>query len=114
MDIDKIKEDNKINKDLIETTMEQMFHSIFDVSDKISAKKLSIKEELIEDYLRLTQKMLTAGFLKSDKEKIRVMDLVDRLNTQIELIEIIKSHKSESHLTDAAKRLYKRAQSSFE
>lgn len=111
--IDQIQAKNKLDKELIEDTMGQMFTVLFNVPNNISSTRLSFKYDLVQDYIGIVQKMLSSGFVRSNEKKIQLIDFIDRLNTQSEVIEFLQSDKSKADLKKAAKRLGDKAQSSF-
>jgi len=112
--LDKIKDDNELNKKSIEDTMEQMFYLMFNIPEKSNKQKLSFKEDIINDYIKIIEKFLVSNFIESDILKVKLIDFVNRLNTQKEILEVITNKRSQSDLEAIAFRLGERAQSAFE
>jgi hypothetical protein len=72
------------------------------------------KEDMIKSVSDLLKKMLVQNTGMSKESKLNIIILLDKLNTQREHLEIIKSKISISDIQQASKRLSKKSQSAFE
>jgi hypothetical protein len=74
---------------------------------------LQKREELAVDLSQFLNKYLDSEVLKSDKYKLAIIDLIDKLNAQKEIFELAKQGLSESNIKLAAERLANKSQSTF-
>ena len=75
---------------------------------------ITYKEDMLDSLAALLRKMLVGGSHISKDTKLNLIDLLDKVNTQKELLEIIKSKVSPEDLLIASQRLSKKSQSAFE
>lgn len=86
--------------------------SINKIDKKISV--VSYKEAMINGVADLLKKMLIQDREISGELKLNIIDLLDKLHTQKEHLEIIKSNILQTDIEQASKRLSKKSQSAFE
>jgi hypothetical protein len=75
---------------------------------------VNYKEDLIDSFMELLNKLLAQQTGLSKERKLDTIDLLDKLKTQKENLEMIKSNISLSDIEQASARLTKKTQSAFE
>lgn len=75
---------------------------------------ISYKGDMLDSLGALLTKILMNDTGISRNAKLNVVDLLDKINTQKEILEMIKSKVSPEDLLIASKRLSKKSQSAFE
>ncbi len=75
---------------------------------------ISYKEDMLDSLAELLKKILFNDTHISKETKLNVICLLDKVNTQKELLEMIRSKVSPEDLLIASQRLSKKSQSAFE
>jgi hypothetical protein len=75
---------------------------------------ISYKEDMLESISALLTKILANDTGMSTEAKLNLINLLDKINTQKEILEIIRSKVSAEDLLIASERLGKKSQSAFE
>jgi len=75
---------------------------------------VNYSEYVIDTLADLFKKMLVQDTAMTKEAKLNVVDLLDKLKTQKENLDFIKSNIAVSDIQQASKRLSKKAQSAFE
>ncbi len=75
---------------------------------------VTYNEYVIDVIANLFKKMLVQDATLTPESKLNVIDLLDKLKTQKENLDLIKSDISLADIKQASKRLSKKAQSAFE
>jgi hypothetical protein len=75
---------------------------------------VNYNEYVIDTLADLFKKMLVQDTAMTKEAKLNVVDLLDKLKTQKENLDFIKSNITSSDIQQASKRLSKKAQSAFE
>jgi|ERR1700733_6914522 hypothetical protein len=75
---------------------------------------ISYKEDMLDSIGALLTKILVNDSGMSREAKLNVINLLDKINTQKEVLELIRSRVSAEDLLIASERLSKKSQSAFE
>ena len=112
--LEKIKHLNVVEKEDITLMSYLLYESISIKRAYKSEHIVDSKEEILNIFTSLFEKVLTERSLLSKKDKINVIHFIDKLNTQKENLEIIKGNILTKDIKAASKRLGKKSQSAFE
>ena len=91
-----------------------LFESLFIENKYMDTLIVDYKEDMVNDVANLLKKMLLQNAEMSVESKLNIINLLDKLNTQKEHLELIKSKISISDIQQASERLSKKSQSAFE
>jgi hypothetical protein len=112
--IEKITKRNSIDETEFESMSKLMFQS-FQINKQYKSESyLTKKEELINSFTQFLEKYLELHFLNSKKEKLEIINFIDKMNMQKELLELQRGDIKISDIQIAANRLGKKSQSAFE
>jgi len=105
--------DKSINA-IDENDLTKIFES-FSINRQYKRESLvNYKEDMIDSFMELLNKLLAQQTGLSKEQKLDTINLLDKLKTQKENLELIKSYISPSDVEQAAERLGKKSQSAFE
>lgn len=111
--IERIKKYNSIEETEFDSMSKLMFHS-FQINKNYKSENYIVKkEELITSFTQFLEKYLELDFLNSNKEKLEIINFIDKMNMQKELLELQKGDINISDIQIAANRLGKKSQSAF-
>lgn len=111
---DQIKEENKISFSEFEEFSGPLFKSIVVIISKSSGKvDLLKKHRTLNTLKQLIDDVTSIGGLESKDEKIKTINFLEKINLQIELIDLKLQKVKKSDLKMAGKRLGGKAQSGF-
>jgi len=97
---------NKINLVLLES---------FYINDiYIEESVVNYKEDMIDSFGEVLKKILLQNSKISKDSKFHIINLLDKLNTQKENLEMLKSKTTKSDILLASERLSRKSQSAFE
>ncbi|MCL6460512.1 hypothetical protein SAMN05444372_11712 [Flavobacterium micromati] len=112
--IERIKKHNSIDKVEFDSISKLMFQSFQNDKEFKNENQLTKKEELLTSFTQFLEKYLELDLLNSKKEKLEIINFIDKMNMQKELLELQKGDNSISNIQIAADRLGKKSQSTFE
>jgi hypothetical protein len=105
---------NKVKYGDFKLAMKILFQSFTVESENPTEQVLlESKEQFVVDFQTLMEKYLQSPYVSSRKYKLVIIDFIDQLNSQRELIELLKSGISPDDLKIAAQRLGDKSQSTF-
>ncbi len=111
--IDKYLEKTKINNE----NLHQVIFSIFDFTNiKRDYKKSSTvdkKEEMVDEIISLLEKYLELNIAKGKSQKLKIINVLDKLHFRKEVLEIIKSEIDFGDIEKVGNRIGKKSQSAF-
>jgi hypothetical protein len=111
---DQLKEENKISFSEFEEFSQPLFKSIVITLDKsISEKDLIKKQQTLITLKQLIDDVKSIGALSTQDEKIKTINFLEKIDLQIELIDLKLGKIKSSDLKIAGLRLGKKAQSGF-
>lgn len=105
---------NAINENDLTRISGLLFESFFINRPYKRESTVNYKESMIDSFIDLLNKMLGQQTGLSKEKKLDTIILLDKLKTQKENLELIKSNISTSDIQEASKRLSKKSQSAFE
>ena len=92
-----------------------VLYELFQINiDTINRSLADHKESLIESFTELLKKILLQNPEIANESKLNVINLLDKLHTQKEHLENIRSKITASDIHQASKRLSKKSQSAFQ
>jgi len=91
-----------------------LFDSIYINGIYINESEVNYKENMIDRLAEILNKILVQNAELSDDAKLNIINLLDKLNTQKENLEMIKLKSSIADIQQASERLSKKSQSAFE
>jgi hypothetical protein len=105
---------NKIKYSDFKLAMKILFQS-FTVQAESHAEALHLetKEQFVMDFQVLMEKYLQSPYASSKKYKLAIIDFIDQLNSQREVLELMKSGMTLDDMKLAAKRIGDKSQSTF-
>lgn len=109
----KLNKQNNIEASEFDNVSKLLFNSFLLENDKAKQSELDKKEELIIQFTQLLEKYLELQFLDSKKDKLELINFIDKMNLQKELLEIQRGEISISQIKKAANTLGDKSQSSF-
>jgi hypothetical protein len=112
--IDNLDSINAIKEDDLSKINTALFESFYINNISIKESLVDYKEDIIETFSELLKKMLFKNLEMSKESKLNIINFLDKLSTQKENLEMIKSKTSISDIQEASKRLSKKSQSAFE
>jgi hypothetical protein len=112
--IEKIEKQNNIEEQEFGQIMSKLvFQSFLVNSNNKSHNFLDKKEELIIYFTQFLEKYLDLQFISSKKDKLDLINFIDKMNMQRELLELQRNETDISKIQLAGKRLGKKSQSAF-
>lgn len=111
--IDKLEQENKIEEQDFDNVARLVFHSFQINRNYRSHNFIEKKEELLNHFSQFLEKYLELQFLSSKKDKLDLINFIDKMNMQKELLELQKGETNISQIKKAAQRLGKKSQSAF-
>lgn len=111
--IEKYENDNTLKAHDFDEFSKLMFQSFLRKNDYKNNELLKKKEELIASLTQFLEKFLELQFLDSKKDRLNLIDLIDKMNIQKELIELQKNQINLKEIEAAGKSLGKKSQSAF-
>ncbi|MDR3697877.1 hypothetical protein [Mucilaginibacter sp.] len=112
--IEKADNINAIKADDMSNINRVLFDSIYINDIYIKDSEVDYKEDMIDRFAEILNKMLLQNVELSDDAKLNIINLLDKLNTQKENLEMIKLKTSIADVQQASERLSKKSQSAFE
>lgn len=111
---DQIKEENKISFSEFEEFSQPLFKSIvITLSQSFSEKDLIKKQRALITLKQLIDDVTSIGALSTQDEKLKTINFLEKIDLQIELIDLKLDKLNSSDLKTAGIRLGKKAQSGF-
>jgi len=111
--------ENKDNINAIDendlTRISELLLESFSINRRYKRESIvNYKEDIIDSFMDLLNKLLVQQTGLSKEKKLDTIILLDKLKTQKENLEVIKSKSSISDIQIASNRLGKKSQSAFE
>ena len=91
-----------------------MFHSFLIKRNYKSHNFLDIKEELISHFTKFLEKYLELQLLNSKKDKLGLINFIDKMNLQKELVGLKKNETTIEEIEKAGRSLGRKSQSAFD
>lgn len=110
--VEKLKELNCIEREEFDKLTDVLFQSMIVPENHSTKISLDKKEEIISYFNEFLKKMLEVQFLKSKKHKLEFIDMIDKLNMQLELVDLKKNNAEIRKIKKAGRSLAKKSQSS--
>ena len=113
--LDKLEKENRIDQQDFDRVAKLVYHS-FLINIETNYKSniiLDKKEELLVSFSQFLEKYLELQFLNSKKDKLELINFIDKMNMQKELLELQKNETNISQIQEAGQRLGKKSQSAF-
>jgi hypothetical protein len=112
--IEKIEKQNNIEEQEFDHIMSKLVFQSFLVNKSYKSHNfLDKKEELIIHFTQFLEKYLNLQFISSKKDKLDLINFIDKMNMQRELLELQRNETDISQIQLAGKRLGKKSQSAF-
>lgn len=111
--IEKLEQQNNIQEEEFDNVMSNVFQSILIRKDYKSEIYLGKKEELLNCFIQFLEKYLELQFINSKKDKLALINFIDKINMHKELLELQRNKIDISQMRIAGKRLGKKTQSAF-
>lgn len=111
--VEQLERENKIEEHDIDTMSKLLFQSFSVKKNYRKPSTLSKKEDLIVSYTDFLKKYLEGQFLTSKKDKLTLINLIDKMNMQKELLELQRKEIKMNDIINAGKTLGAKSQSSF-
>lgn len=108
----KIDKLNKIAEEKFNALSSKIFQS-FLLNKSSSLKAIENKDALINSFVIFLNKYIETDLIKSNKEKMDFLNLIDNLNLQKELLQLRRKELTMSDVKKAGTRLGKKSQSAF-
>lgn len=111
--VDNIREMNAIEEEDFVRMTNILYESL--LNKRLYKKQFVIeyKENIVESLIDLLKKMLSGGSSMSKQKRLSIINTLDKLKTQKEYFELMRSGVSVDDIQQASKRLGKKTQSSF-
>ncbi len=111
--LDRLEKENKIEMHEFDNVARLVFHSFQIHRNYRSHNFIEKKEELLNHFGQFLEKFLELQFLSSKKDKLELINFIDKMNMQKELLELQKGETNISQIRKAAQRLGAKSQSAF-
>lgn len=113
--IDTLVKENKLDLRDFDRVTKLVYHScVIDESNEDDSNQILVKkEELLSHFGQFLEKYLELEFLSSKKEKLELINFIDKINLQKELLELLKNESHFSQIQKAGQKLGKKSQSAF-
>ena len=111
--IEKLERQNNIQEQEFDSIMSNVFQSFLIKKDYKSGTYLGKKEELLSYFTQFLEKYLELQFTNSKKDKLELINFIDKINMQRELLELQRNEIDISQIRIAGRRLGKKSQSAF-
>lgn len=112
--LEKYENENTLEEQDFDKVSKLMFQSFLIKRNYRSPSFLDKKEELISHFTLFLEKYLELQFLNSKKDKLSLIDFIDKMNMQKELVELKKKETTLEEIEKAGKSLGRKSQSAFE
>ncbi len=112
--IKEIEKNNQIDQQEFDNISKMLLESFLLKSDEKGASFIQKKGELLEHFTMFLEKYLKLHFFNSSRDKLQLINFIDKLNLQRELLELKKGKTKLSDIKLAGQRLGRKAQSAFE
>ena len=111
--IERLEKQNNIQEEEFDNVMSNVFQSFLVKKFYKSGNYLDKKEELLNYFTQFLEKYLKLQFINSKKDKVDLINFIDKINMQRELVELQRNEIDISQIKIAGKRLGKKSQSAF-
>ena len=111
--LEKLEKQNTIEEQEFDRMSKFVFNSFLINRNYKSHNYLNKKEEMIISFTQFLEKYLELQFLSSKKDKLELINFIDKINMQKELVELQRNEISILQIRLAGKRLGKKSQSAF-
>ena len=111
--VEKLEKQNNIQEQEFDNVMSNVFKSFLIKGIYKSGTYLDKKEELLNYFTQFLEKYLELQFISSKKDKLDLINFIDKINMQRELLELKKNEIEISQIQIAGRRLGKKSQSAF-
>ena len=111
--IEKLEQQNTIEEWEFDQMSKIVFQSFLIHRNYKSHNLLDKKEELISYFTQFLEKYLELQFLSSKKEKLELINFIDKMNMQKELLELQRNETDLVQIKLAGKSLGRKSQSAF-
>lgn len=111
--LEKYENENTLEEQDFDKVSKLMFQSFLIKRNYKSHNFLDKKEELISYFTEFLEKYLELQFLNSKKDKLSLIDFIDKMNMQKELVELKKNETTLEEIEIAGKSLGRKSQSAF-
>lgn len=107
------KIENSIEEKDFDSISKLMFHSLYIKRDYKSHNYINKKEELLVYFTEFLEKYLELEIVNNKKQKLEIINLIDKMNLQKELLDLQKGISNLSEIQAAGKHLGSKSQSAF-
>jgi hypothetical protein len=111
--LEKFEQQNTIEEQDFDKMFKLVFHSLLINRNYKSHNLLDKKEELIIYFTQFLEKYLELQFLSSKKDKLQLINFIDKMNMQKELLELQRNETDITQIKLAGQRLGRKSQSAF-
>lgn len=111
--LEKIEQKNNIEEQEFGKMSKLLFQSFIITKKYKSFTFLGKKEELINYFTEFLEKFLDLQLVTSKRDKLELINFIDKMNVQKELLELKKNQITPAEIQLAGKRLGKKSQSAF-
>lgn len=112
--LEKYENENMLEEQDFDKVSKLMFQSFLVKGGYKNHDFLDKKEELISYFTQFLEKYLELQFLSSKKDKLSIIDFIDKMKLQKELVELKKNETTREEIEKAGKSLGRKSQSAFE
>lgn len=111
--IENLEQKNTIDEQDLDKISKLVFHSFLINRNYKSHNFLDKKEELLIQFTQFLEKYLELQFLSSKKDKLELINFIDKMNMQKELLELQKNETNILNIKTAGQSLGRKSQSAF-
>lgn len=111
--LEKYENENTLEEQDFDKVSKLMFQSFLIKGNYKNQNFLDKKEELISYFTQFLEKFLELQFLNSKKDKLHIINFIDKMNIQKELVELRKNETTLEEIEKAGKSLGRKSQSAF-
>ncbi len=108
-----LEQKNKIEEQDFDKVSKLVFQSFTLNNKRKSLSNLHKKEDLIDSYTHFLKQYLELEFLSSKDDKLELINFIDKMNTQKELLALMRDETSLEKIKADANRLGNKSQSAF-
>ena len=111
--LDKLEQQNTIDEQDFDKMSKLVFHSFLINRSYKSHSFLDKKDELLNYFTQFLEKYLELQFLSSKKDKLELINFIDKMNMQRELLELQRNETDMTQIKTAGQQLGRKSQSAF-